>query len=396
MNINQQSSGAGFSRRAENQGSGAGFNRCVTNDPEPSLPGRFATAPRDLPALRPPLDAIEPYLPPSGRGAFRRLDANEGPPPPAALLREILAAAAERLTYYPEYDDLEAAAAEAWGVDPAGVVPVDGADDGIRLAIQAFCGPGHPLAVPEPAFPMYPFYAAAVQAPVLRVPGAPDLPPDVEKLLEVLPYAALAVVVTPGNPAGLRVPEPDLERLLTAAGRRPVLADETYAAFCGQDLAPLLARRPNLVLLRTLSKAYGVPGLRCGFLLADPAVARELRRICPPYAVSAAAAAVGADLLRRDREAPARARTAASEARSLSAWLAERGVETLPSDTHFFLARLGSDAPRRLRAEGILVKGRDDLGEGLCRLSVAGPDDAAAFREAWVRVGAGLSDGGVS
>lgn len=364
--------------------------------PDVPLPAAPGPRPRDLPALRPPLGGIEPYPAPSGRGAFRRLDANEGPPPPAALLREILAAAAERLTYYPEYDDLEAAAAEAWGVDPAGVVPVCGADDGIRLAVQAFCGPGHPLAVPEPAFPMYPFYAAAVQAPILRVPGTPDRPPAVDKLLEVLPYASLAAVVTPGNPVGLRVPEPDLERLLTAAGRRPVLADETYAAFCGQDLAPLLRRRPNLVLLRTLSKACGVPGLRCGFLLAHPAVARELRRLCPPYAVSAVAAAVGADLLRRDRDATARARAAATEARALSFWLAARGVETLPSDTHFFLARLGSDASRRLRAEGILVKRRDDLGEGLCRLSVAGPDDAAAFREAWVRVGSGPSVGGAS
>ncbi|MBP7864511.1 MAG: histidinol-phosphate aminotransferase family protein [Acidobacteria bacterium] len=361
-----------------------------------SSPDVLAPARRSLPALRPPLGDVEPCVPPAGRGAFRRMDANEGPPPPAGLLAEALARAAEKLAYYPEYADLEAAAAEAWGIDPAGVVPVNGADDGIRLAVQAYCGPGAPLAVPEPAFPMYAFYAATLPAPVLRVPGRLDRPPDADRLIRVLPYAALAAVVTPGNPVGLRVPEADLERLLAAAGRRPVLADETYAAFCGQDLAPLLRRHPNLVLLRTLSKACGVPGLRCGFLLADPAVARQLRRICPPYAVSAVAAAVGTDLLRLDQDAPVRARAAATEARALSAWLADRGVETLPSDTHFFLARLGADAPGRLRAEGILVKGRGDLGPGLCRVSVAGADDAEAFREAWVRLESRPAPGGGS
>ncbi len=329
----------------------------------------------------------EPYVPETGRGGFLRMDANEGPPPPRSLLREALADSCGRACFYPEYGDLVASASAAWNVDPASVIPVNGADEGIRLAVQAYCGEGAPLAVYRPTFPMYAWYAGRQGAPVLSAPAALDRPPRAADMTPRQKRAALVAVPSPGNPVGLGLPEEELERLLSERQGRPFLLDETYGPFSGRDGAPLLRRWPNLLLLRSLSKAHGVPGLRCGFLLAEPRVAGMLRRLCPPFAVSSPAAAVGAWLLRQDLgAAAARNRSAVRAAAGLARWLAERGVRVLPTETHFFLAGLGAGAPARLRRQGILVKGMEALEPGLARVSVADESAALSFRAAWPRV----------
>lgn len=339
-----------------------------------------------VPRVRRVFAELTPYPTATGRRRTLRLDANEGPPPPPELLAELLGEAVAVATLYPEYDELRAAAAQAWGVMPSMVLPCDGADEGIRLLTQAFCGPTDPLLLTPPTFEMLTAYARLVGAPVLPAPLGADWQVDLPLVLATLQYAAMIALVSPNNPTGLAIPEVLVAAILEAAGARPVLLDETYAACCRQDTAPWLASRPNLVLLRTLSKAHGVPGLRCGFVLAQARVIAQLEPLRSPYSVSAIAAHVGVGLLRRDSDVSARLATAVAARHRLTVALREVGIGVVPSDTYFCLVNLGSRrdaAVALLTARGILVRAIRLLPEHI-RVSVTGNHDVDALLAALV------------
>jgi histidinol-phosphate aminotransferase len=282
------------------------------------------------------------------------------------------------LAMYPEYGELKTAAATAWGVDPSCLVPVNGADEGIFLLLRLLGQGG--LVFPVPGFPMYRIYADQLGVPVVEVSldGAYDL--DVEAVLAA--PGALVAVTSPNNPTGRAVPTKDLLRILDQG--RTVILDETYGPFCGQDSAPLMTRYPNLVLLRTLSKAHGVPGLRCGFVLAAPDLAGRLNGLRSPFNVNAAAVALGTRLLAEDPGFRDRVAAAVTARQALQKRLEEAGVRTVPSDAHFFMAELGAGAVERLRGRGVLVKDLSTLAPGLARISVASETEARTFENAYL------------
>ncbi len=339
--------------------------------------------PAPLPAYRNrPAYGVE-----EGRSVFRRLDFNEGPPPDLGTLSRALALCAHGATVYPEYGSLKRAAAQAWKVDPAMLMPVNGADEGIALVLRAFTGPHAPLVLPVPSFPMYRIYADLGGSPVVAVPLAPDFAVEVEATVAALPGGALLALTSPNNPTGRALPEADLRRLLGTAEGRPVILDETYAPFAGQDFSPLLVEFPNLILLRTLSKAYGLPGLRCGLILADARLIRSLEPLRSPFNVNGVAALLGAQILAGDAGWRARLQGAVAARRRLQARLDSEGIPTVPSDAHFFLAWLGpraAAAVARLRSLGILVKDLQATLPGFLRISVTGDPDTEAFLEAFL------------
>jgi len=315
------------------------------------------------------------YATREGRGAFVRMDFNEGPPPPPELLAMDLRAC---LSLYPEYGGLKAAAAAAWGVEAERIVPVNGADEGISLVLRLLGAGG--LVLPVPAFSMYRIYAEQLGLAVAAVDLDAAFDLDVAATLGA--PGSLVALTSPNNPTGRAVPEATLLPFLEQG--RPVLLDETYGPYCGQDFAPLLARWPNLVLLRTLSKAYGVPGLRCGFVLASADVAGRLDALRSPFNVNAVAAALGARLLAEDTGFRARVAEAVAARRGLQGRLEEAGVRTVPSDAHFFLADLGPGAVERLRARNILVRDLSATVPGMTRISVASETEARLFENAYL------------
>ena len=349
-----------------------------------------------VPRLRPPFDALRSYPVGQGRSAYVRMDFNEGAPPSAERLARALVLCAGAATAYPDYGPLRLAAARAWQLSAAQVLCVNGADEGIALLLRAFAGPGRTVLLPVPTFPMYRLYAEQAEAPVLEVPLRPDFSLDLEATLAALPGAALLALVSPNNPTGRAVPEGDLMALLEAAGDRPVLLDEAYGVYCGQDCGRLLARFPNLILLRTLSKAHGVPGLRCGFILGHPELVTALEPLRPPFNVNGLAVTLGAWLLEEDRAAHrTRARRSVAARREVQAALEALGIATLPSDTHFFLADLGDRAGAAvagLRSRSIHIKDLAAVRPGLVRISVALPAEGRAFLNAflplWQQLGA--------
>lgn len=308
---------------------------------------------------RPEIATLEPYVTAVQREGTLRLNANEAPRSPAGA----------RLNRYPPIrpDRLERELAAILGLDASQLLVTRGSSEGVDLLVRTFCRAYRDrILVTPPTFSMYEVYANMQGAGVTEVPLAgPDFALDVDALAAACDDTTkLVFVCSPNNPTGGSVPREALARLLEArAGRSLVVVDEAYVEFSRHgSLVDALDRHDNLVVLRTLSKAWGLAGARCGGVAANPDVIDLLRRMLPPYALSAPASeAVRDGLGPRARAIAARqvAEAVAERERLAGALAGLDGVERVwPSDANFLLVRFADLAAveRRLERERILVR----------------------------------------
>jgi histidinol-phosphate aminotransferase len=244
-----------------------------------------------------------------------------------------------RLNEYPEgtYRDLREAAAAYVGVEPAQIVPGAGADGLIALAARTFLGPGRRACVTRPTYPLYAIASGIEGAEVGAGPAGADL----------------IWVCNPNNPTGELV---DPERIAALARANPdaaVVVDEAYAEYGGASVVPLIEQAPNLVALRTLSKAFGLAALRVGYAVASPGVARELDRRRDPAPVATPAARIAAAALREPR---LDVEQTVAERERMRAALAGVGLDVPESHANFVLVRTDPAVADRLEAEGLVVR----------------------------------------
>jgi len=308
-----------------------------------------------------------------------RFDQNTAPAPPDAV-RELLAAGQfeVELSEYPpsDYRRLVEAAAERYGVAFEELLVGAGADEILDLAAKAFLPAGGAAIVPMPTYPMYGILTDQRRAAVVRVPRrdrSADFALDIDAIraaaAEPADNGALPGVVwlcSPNNPTGRAEPAGAVADLLAglardadAAGRAhpTVILDEAYIEFAGSSLAPLRADYPRLVVLRTMSKAYSIAGLRVGFALARPEVIEEIAVYRPPGSVSNISVDVAAALLRDPDLAPSRVSVIAAERERFTERLREAGWDPQPSTTNFVLVTFASAAQAEAAAEGLLARG---------------------------------------
>jgi histidinol-phosphate aminotransferase len=214
-----------------------------------------------------------------------KLDANENPFPP--LVAGDLAA---RLNRYPEPQpaDLRNAMAALYGVEPASLVVTRGADDAIDILVRTFCRPGaDAVATCTPTFSAYAQFARLQGARVVEVPLGPGFDFDADGFIGALcagPDLKLAFLCSPNNPTGNLIAAADVLRVAEALPDTIIVLDEAYIEFSeAPSLAAEAARRDNLVVLRTLSKAYGLAGARIGCAIGTPALVDLISRALPPY-----------------------------------------------------------------------------------------------------------------
>jgi histidinol-phosphate aminotransferase len=256
-----------------------------------------------------------------------RFDANTAPAPPRAATPEGLADALANVHGYPHggYPELVAAVASYADVDPQNVVLGAGADDLILLAARAFAGPGDRVAiVDEPTYPL--FRVAAWLA------GA-EIGDD---------HPAFTFCCRPHNPTGALGEIPPA---------RPLVVDEAYYEYCGETVALV---DEGVVVIRTLSKAFGLAGARVGYALAEPGTARELNARQAPAPVSTLSAALALAVLARSPDV----RPLVEERERLAERLRELGLEALPSAANFLYVPLGRapNVSKLLLAEGMIVR----------------------------------------
>ncbi|MEZ4239515.1 MAG: aminotransferase class I/II-fold pyridoxal phosphate-dependent enzyme [Myxococcota bacterium] len=288
------------------------------------------------------------------------LDANEGAPQPPELRR------------YPDAGPLERQLAARLGLDPAQVLVTAGADDALDRCFRALLDPGDAAVLPVPGFEMARRYAALAGVRAVEV-GWPEGPFPVDAAIGA---GARAVLVTsPNNPTGAVATARDLDRLADAGLLR--IVDLAYAEFADEDLTAAALARPGAVVLRTLSKAWGLAGLRVGYALGAAEDVARLRAAGAPYPVAAPSLRLAAEVLAAG-DAPVRAFTARirRERDVLAATAAAAGLDPVPSQANFVWVRSPRAAWLRdaLGGLGIAVRGFD----GAVRIACPGDDDALA------------------
>ena len=342
---------------------------------------------------RPEIVALKVYEHAAWRPELERLHANELPWSPAGGDPH------SGINRYPEPQprQLVERLAQRYGVAPESVLVGRGSDEAIDLLCRAFCRAGEDaVLVCPPTFGMYTVSARIQGAEVLSVPLCMErgFALDEPRLLEHCTGAVkLVFLCSPNNPTGNLLDEPAMLRIArTLAGRALVVVDEAYLEFASRpSLARLIGELPNLAVLRTLSKAYGLAGARCGTLIADPEVIRLLRKIIPPYAIPKLTLdAVLERLTPAALEAGQRqlATVLAERARLLQALPALARVRRVwPSEANFILAEF-DDAGAALELgcqAGLLVRdarGYPGLGRAL-RITVGTPEQNSRLLEAW-------------
>ncbi|MBQ1872904.1 MAG: histidinol-phosphate transaminase [Succinivibrionaceae bacterium] len=191
------------------------------------------------------------------------------------------------------------------GVNTENCLVSRGSDEAIELLIRTFCEEGRDkVLICPPTYGMYKVSADANGIETLEVPPLPDFTPDAEAIVKAVEAEPVKIVFicTPNNPTGNTVPEDVLERILQGTdGKAIVVADEAYIDFCPERTVIALQKKyRNLVVTRTLSKAFGLAGIRCGFTIADSEIIQLLLKIIEPYPVSFPVAQIAEQALSGD------------------------------------------------------------------------------------------------
>ncbi|HEV2441222.1 MAG TPA: histidinol-phosphate transaminase [Steroidobacteraceae bacterium] len=342
---------------------------------------------------RPDIVALRPYEHASWEPGLERLHANELPWRPADD------GSRAGLNRYPEPQPraLVERLAELYAVAPPSVLVGRGSDEAIDLLARAFCRAGRDaVLVCPPTFGMYSVSARIQGAEVLQAPllATDGFALDEQALLERCTAAVkLVFLCSPNNPTGNLLDEAAIVRIARRlAGRALVVIDEAYIEFAGRaSLARLVAEQPNLAILRTLSKAHGLAGARCGALIADPEIIALLRKIIPPYAITQLTLEAVLDRLKPEPRSQSRTRLemllAERERLSLSLPRLARVARVWPSAANFLLAEFedAGAALARAREARLLVRdarGYPGLGRAL-RITVGTPEQNGRLLEAW-------------
>lgn len=317
-----------------------------------------------------------------------KLDANENPYDfPSEVLAKIFREVDSRdFSRYPDAaaERLRERLARYIGVDSENIMVGNGSDE-LILNIMLTYGTGAKFAVATPTFSMYGVHGRIAAAVKIEVPRLEHFEIDVEALKQAAagPEVKVVVVCSPNNPTGTATSSEEIEELLGNTNAI-VVVDEAYGEFGGDSCIPLLDTYPNLIVLRTFSKAFGLAGLRVGYLLGHSSVVNELKKVKQPYNLntfSQLAARVVMENLPPFKE---RIKKILKERdRLFSELSAQPGVEVFPTQSNFILFRTPLPAEKiynGLLERGVLIRNVDSPGLSHClRISVGTAEENRVF-----------------
>jgi histidinol-phosphate aminotransferase len=293
----------------------------------------------------------------------------------------------------PAYSPLRQALADRYGVPAARIALGNGSCDVLLAAGEALLEPGAEVVYAWPSFSVYPHLAAASGARAIEAPLDGEERHDLDAMLgEVTVATRLLIVCNPNNPTSTCLPLDEIEAFLRRVPRHVcVVLDEAYCEYAltlgdTQASVELLARHPNLVLLRTFSKVYGLAGMRVGYgLCGAREVAVALDQVRQPFYLNAAAQAAAVAALRRQDEVERRVSATLAARLDLEAGVRALGLWVAESDANFIWLRLPdaeaeADVVTGLRERGVLVRAGAALGRaGALRVTVGTPPENERF-----------------
>lgn len=314
--------------------------------------------------VRPDLEDLAPYASPQ-RPARHRLNTNESPYPPPASLLDDAARAIKELAFnrYPEAEatELTDALADHWRQPRGGVWAANGSNEVLLHLFLAFGGPSRTSVTFEPTYTLHTSIARIAGTRVVGLQRDRAFEVDLDAAVDLVrsQRPELVVLCSPNNPTGNCEPLDSVRALLEETSGL-VIVDEAYSEFAPPDLScvPLLPDHPNLVVVKTFSKAWRLAGARLGYALAAPDVVHALRRVRLPYHLSAISQVVGTAALKHSKETMVLARSIAEERDRIAMELQSLGIKTFPSKANFVLFEVEDAASvwEQLLARDILVR----------------------------------------
>jgi histidinol-phosphate aminotransferase len=355
------------------------------------------------PPLREELRGLAPYGAPQ-LDVPVQLNVNENPYGPsekcAADIARAVGDAAATLNRYPDREHVELREALAGylngsggsGITPAMVWAANGSNEVMLQLLQAFGGPGRRALSFAPTYSMYPEYARDTITEWVVGHREEDFTLDLDHARALVTERRPSVVLlpSPNNPTGTALPPEAVSVLCEAVGDGLVVVDEAYGEFrrVGTPSAlELLPHHRNLVVTRTMSKAFALAGARVGYLAADPAICDAIRVVRLPYHLSAVTQATALAALRHADELLARVDELRAERDRTVDWLRSRGLTVADSDANFALFGRFEDRHdvwQRLLDRGVLI--RETGPSGWLRVSIGTPAEMESFRAALTEV----------
>jgi len=293
-----------------------------------------------------------------------QLASNESPIPPHPAVVEAIARAAGAMNRYPdpEATELRARLADRYGLEPARIAVANGSCEILLAAAMALCEPGAEILYAWPAFSMYPMLAPLSGAREIRVGLDAAGTHDPEAMLaEITAATQLVLICNPNNPTGTFLPA---ERIADFCERAPshvtIICDEAYIEFQQIEdpgtTVDLLARFPNLVLLRTFSKAYGLAGTRVGYALGSVAFRNAVDAVRQPFSVNALAQVAATEALAHGDDMTERVERTVAERLRVEEGLAGLGLRTAQTEANFSWIDLVAAGAEEVRVVSALAE----------------------------------------
>ena len=298
--------------------------------------------------------------------SYVKLNTNDCPYPPSPAVEKTLREyEAGDLRLYPDPDctELRAVIAEKYGLKPQNVFVGNGSDEVLALCFPTFFDEGDEVAFADVTYTFYKVWAHAFGVKARVIPVDKELKLDPEDYLALPDSVRGVIICNPNAPTGMPMPRADIVRIAEQNSERVVIVDEAYCDFSQESMIGMLNELPNLVVVKTLSKAYALAGARCGFALASPEIVDGLNTIknsFNSYTVNALTQKLAAAALKDTAYYAAVIDKISKEREVVSDALRALGFTVLPSRTNFVFASHktvpASEIYFALKEEGVLVR----------------------------------------
>ena len=296
-------------------------------------------------------------------GGLIKLASNENPLGPSPKAVEAMQQTASQIHLYPDGNAfyLRNAMAERLGVDANQLIFGNGSNEIIEFVAHALLGPGTNIVVSQYCFAIYPIVAHLTGADCIAVP-AKDYGHNLPAMREAItPDTRIVFVANPNNPTGTLASHEDVLALVDAVPEHTLLVmDEAYFEFLESplDLVPRLQEKPNLLLMRTFSKIYGLAGLRIGYGIGHPEFIAALEKVRQPFNLNAMAQAAALAAIDDTDHLEATRSNNAVGLEFFEQTLSELNIETVASHANFILANVGDGAStfQKLQERGVITR----------------------------------------
>ena len=279
------------------------------------------------------------------RREFIRLDLNEN----SSVLKPIILKSISRFSEfdigaYPDYQDFTKSLAHDLGVNESNICIFNGADAGIVALLRLFASSGDYVIMPIPTFGLYQVAVSMMGINAVTIPytleNNKSFTFPIEKILSKLKGNTRALLLcNPNNPLGTSINNQDLNLLIKKCYELniPIIIDEAYIEFSGSSALKFITKYPNVIIIRTFSKYYGLAGLRLGLIISRPSIATELRKLRLPWGVSGFSVHAAKVILKHKKHFNSEASKLIKRKELLIKSLKTNGIRAFASDTNFVL-----------------------------------------------------------